>query len=104
VSLASALLEFTHNLVTGVAVVGRSYVAAKVDDDGLVGGQLDGGVQAVAGVAVGAVVGCGVVGRSGARGAQVCECAGRANVEPCAPVRGVVPSVVEFDLPSLSPR
>ena len=65
-SLVSALFEFTHNLVTVFAVVGRSYVAAEVDDDGLVGGQLDGGVQAVAGVAVGAVVGCAVVGRSGA--------------------------------------
>ena len=56
VSLASALLEFTHNLVTVVAVVGRSYVAAEVYDDGLVGGQLNGGVQAIAGVAIMVVV------------------------------------------------
>ena len=65
-SLVSALFEFAHDLVTVVAVVGRSYVAAEVYDDGLVGGQFDGGVQAVTGVAVMAVVRCAVVGWCGA--------------------------------------
>ena len=56
VSLVSALFEFAHDRVTVVAVVGRSYVAAEVYDDGLVGGQLNGGVQAIAGVAIMVVV------------------------------------------------